>query len=281
MYDLLDNCETNDYFVENLETLLKENNLTKKEFAKEIDMSYVTVVAWLNGRNYPNNDISDKIASYFKISTYELFAKDMEVNDIVRTANKNILRSVFSFNLTQILEQKDIAKNNIAFRINVSSSTFWKWTTGRSLPNSEELDNLCEDLEIDRTDLFILPDHIKREINKNKFQNNNINQEIFTENFQYYLKHSGYTIASLSRETGIIVSTIENWNKKKALPRYNALTTLANAFGVSEMDLINTPRQSLQHWLMKELDGFPESKNQYLLEFVNNIVKDLCALNNK
>lgn len=276
MYDLLDNCETNDYFVENLNNLLMENNLTKKKFAEEIDMSYVSVVAWLNGRNYPNNEISEKIASYFGITAYELFSKDMEVNDIVRTSNKSILRSVFSYNLTRILEEKNRQKVNVAFRIDVPYPTFMRWTIGKGLPSSEDLDRLCEDLEIDRTDLFILPYHIKKEVKK-RYSNNN--QDTFTENFQYYLNQSGHTIASLSRKTGIIVSTIENWNRKKALPRYNALTTLANAFGVSEMDLINTPRQSLQYWVTKELDGFPESKKKYLLDFINNIVKELCVLN--
>ena len=57
-----------DVFIENLNLLIKENNLNKNKLAKECEVPYPTLSSWYGKKNYPNTDSLLKLADFFDVS---------------------------------------------------------------------------------------------------------------------------------------------------------------------------------------------------------------------
>lgn len=57
-----------DVFIENLNLLIKENNLNKNKLAKECEVPYQTLSSWYGKKNYPNTDSLLKLADFFDVS---------------------------------------------------------------------------------------------------------------------------------------------------------------------------------------------------------------------
>lgn len=68
---------TEDNFAQRISTLIKENNITQEQLAKEIGVSRQTINMYSNGRQLPTTDILKKIADYFDI-TPDLLTEPME-----------------------------------------------------------------------------------------------------------------------------------------------------------------------------------------------------------
>lgn len=72
-------------FGKKLEELIKSQNMSVKQFSKEIGVSPKTAQEWIGkeGR-FPNSpDILKKIASLFKITIHELLFDEKDPNDLI------------------------------------------------------------------------------------------------------------------------------------------------------------------------------------------------------
>ena len=57
---------------ENIKHYLKEKNLNVKDFARQLDFKYTTVLDWVNANTYPRIDKIEKMAKYFGIDKSKL-----------------------------------------------------------------------------------------------------------------------------------------------------------------------------------------------------------------
>jgi transcriptional regulator with XRE-family HTH domain len=72
----------------NLNQLLKENEITKSVFSKKIDVNYAKGISYLKGTN-PPIDILIKISEVFEVSIDDLLLKDLSTkNEIVEEENE-------------------------------------------------------------------------------------------------------------------------------------------------------------------------------------------------
>ena len=60
-------------FAGNLDRMLRERGLTQRAFAQAIGISEPMVSKWVNGVNFPEDAVIDRICEYLKIAPVELF----------------------------------------------------------------------------------------------------------------------------------------------------------------------------------------------------------------
>lgn len=61
--------------------------------------------------------------------------------------------------------------------------------------------------------------------------------EVFASNLIYWLQQSDMTQRDLAQRTGLSEASISNYIKKKQAPGFNAIRSIANAFGIQIEDL--------------------------------------------
>lgn len=59
-------------FINNLEYYMSQKGISRKEFAKEVDIPYSTVCSWFNEYKFPHHKSLPAIADYFGVSVTEL-----------------------------------------------------------------------------------------------------------------------------------------------------------------------------------------------------------------
>lgn len=59
----------------------------------------------------------------------------------------------------------------------------------------------------------------------------------FASNLIYWLQQSDMTQRDLAQRTGLSEASISNYIKKKQAPSFNAIRSIANAFGIDIADL--------------------------------------------
>ena len=57
----------------NLEKTLKQQNITKSELARQINVSRQRVNNWTRGKNYPSRNLIRLISAYLKVPIDKLF----------------------------------------------------------------------------------------------------------------------------------------------------------------------------------------------------------------
>lgn len=63
---------SNRFLANNLSYLLVQNNISPKELAEGVNVSYSTVKNWLDAKNYPQTVTLDKLVNYFNCSYRDL-----------------------------------------------------------------------------------------------------------------------------------------------------------------------------------------------------------------
>lgn len=71
-------------FVERLNKLIKENRITKYQFAKDLNLTKQSVLYWCNGVNEPKISYLRMIAVYFDVSADYLLGLEDETGAKVR-----------------------------------------------------------------------------------------------------------------------------------------------------------------------------------------------------
>lgn len=203
--------DTNLIFAKNLNKLLSDAEISRTEFAYFMGVSLCTVVAWLKGRNTPSNDNKEKVADFFHISVYEMYSKDMKIEEYANDSNKTYFKKVVATNLTALFEKNRYNKNQIATILNVPNSKVWNWCEGTYLPSQEYLDKICKMFNIEEKSLYKVSDGIVNEFEKEKTIKESIyKRKVFVENLQFYLKENNLTISNFSKKINIKSSTISN-----------------------------------------------------------------------
>ena len=61
---------------------------------------------------------------------------------------------VFAENLLDVLAKKKLSQNQLAKKIGVSAMSVNKWARGLAMPRNDKIDQLCQVLNIQRSDLL-------------------------------------------------------------------------------------------------------------------------------
>lgn len=66
---------------ENLNRLMKEQGVNRKQLSIDTDIGYTTLSSWITGKAYPRVDKIDQLAQYFGVDSTELTTKHYQYTD--------------------------------------------------------------------------------------------------------------------------------------------------------------------------------------------------------
>ena len=73
--------DSRDVFIHNLNTIMKDRKVSRKDLAKGLNVPYTTLTDWCTGRIFPRVEKINMIAEYFNIKKSDLIEDMMESED--------------------------------------------------------------------------------------------------------------------------------------------------------------------------------------------------------
>ena len=70
-------------FSRNLKRLMDKKQVSRKDIADYLGISYFTVSDWVNGKKYPRMDKVELLANYFGVLKSDLIEEPSEINSLV------------------------------------------------------------------------------------------------------------------------------------------------------------------------------------------------------
>ena len=119
-------------FQERLTELLQDNNLTKQQFAKNINKRLSTLNEYFLNDYYPQIDLAITIANYFGVSLDYLFG----LSDKKENTNKNEKPFFENFDILVKTNKKSIL--NTMLDMNFKESNYYRWKAGK-IPKTNNL----------------------------------------------------------------------------------------------------------------------------------------------
>lgn len=119
-------------FQDRLTELLQYNNLTKQQFAKNINKRLSTINEYFLNDYYPQIDLAITIANYFNVSLDYLFG----LSDKKENTNKNDKPFFDNFNILVKTNKKSIL--NTMLDMNFKESNYYRWKAGK-IPKTNNL----------------------------------------------------------------------------------------------------------------------------------------------
>lgn len=96
------------------------------------------------------------------------------------------------------------------------------------------------------------------------------NMQIFSENFDYYLKRSGELKKEIAETIDVSASTICDWVKCRTYPRMDKIEKLAEHWGISMSDLVEKRsvenayhREKYAQLILDEISNDPKAMELY------------------
>lgn len=124
-------------FQERLNDLLVDNNLSRLQLAKILNISSTTINGYFNKNYYPELNIAINIAKYFNCSLDFLFGiSDSEINT-------NTNRNSFFINLQQLIKENKTSIAKTFKNLNMSEYNYQRWKKGQ-IPKTINLIQIVE-----------------------------------------------------------------------------------------------------------------------------------------
>ena len=84
--------------------------------------------------------------------------------------------------------------------------------------------------------------------------------DIFSENFNRYMKDFGYTQTEVAEAIGVTQQAINTWATGKNVPRIDKVSKLASFFGVRITDLTDRHNPNMEETLQEVFDRRPDMR---------------------
>ncbi len=120
-------------FQERLQDLLIENDLSRLQLAKRIDISFETLNGYFNKDFFPEISIAIKIANYFKCSLDYLMGLSQEYAN----GEKNDL--TFVETVKKLVKENNLSIEKLMKEINLSETNFYRWQRGNNKPSMSSI----------------------------------------------------------------------------------------------------------------------------------------------
>ena len=111
-------------FQERLKDFLIENNLSRLQLSKQLNITSTTINGYFNRNLYPEIHIAKRIADYFNCSLDYLFglSEDIKNNDINNLS--------FIETIKKLLKQKGKSVETAMKELNMSEANYYRWKKG-------------------------------------------------------------------------------------------------------------------------------------------------------
>lgn len=126
-------------FVERLEELMFERNLTRKKFAEISGVDAASVTLYLNERRLPTVENAVKIADFFNCSTDYLLGRE-DVNHGAKFKS----RPPFCQRLKFLKERFNRSAYSIYTGTGISKSSYYEWLSGKRQPSLDNVIRLAD-----------------------------------------------------------------------------------------------------------------------------------------
>lgn len=136
-------------FGERLKQLRIENNMTQEELAQEIGISRSCIANYESQNFNPSIDILEKLVGVFNCSSDFLLGR----NRIKLIENKKT-KTIFVENFNRLLREKKITISKLAKDLNISTSTIYDNSTGKSFPRIQNLEKYAKYLGVEVEELL-------------------------------------------------------------------------------------------------------------------------------
>lgn len=120
-------------FQERLQELLIENDLSRLQLAKKIEISFETLNGYFNKNFYPELSVAIKIANYFNCSLQYL----MGLTDEYKCYDKNELS--FIDTLKNLMKAKNISIEKLMKSLDMSEANYYRWKKNDNKPAMQSL----------------------------------------------------------------------------------------------------------------------------------------------
>ena len=111
-------------FQERLQELLDENNLSRLQLAKSLNISSTTINGYFNNGYYPNIEIAIKMANYFNCSLDFLFGLS-DINDFSNRNNRSFYK-----NLNNLIKTSRVSIAKTMKNLKMSEYSYYRWREG-------------------------------------------------------------------------------------------------------------------------------------------------------
>ena len=128
-------------FQERLTELLQDNNLTKQQFAKNINKRLSTINEYFLNDYYPQAELAITIAKYFKISLDYLFG----LSDKKENTNNN--NKPFFENFDTLVKNNKKSILNTMLGMNFKEANYYRWKSGL-IPKTNNLLTIAKYFDI-------------------------------------------------------------------------------------------------------------------------------------
>ena len=128
-------------FQERLQELLVDNNLSRLQLAKALNISSTTINGYFNNDYYPEISIAVKIANHFNCSLDFLFG----LSDISDFSNRN--NNSFFENFNNLIKESGISISKTMKNLKMSEFNYYRWRDGL-LPKTVNLIDLAKYFDV-------------------------------------------------------------------------------------------------------------------------------------
>ncbi len=141
--------EINEFFKNKLKELLKQRNMTYREFGEAMNLKPSTISMWNSGRSLPRMDVLEKIAEYFNVSPSYLIgwntwddAIDFKIEKLIQELSKKDLNQDEISSLARKIETLFEEQKQIENAIKENASNNFVASFDRDEYTSEELEEI-------------------------------------------------------------------------------------------------------------------------------------------
>ena len=128
-------------FQERLQELLVENDLSRLQLAKSLNISSTTINGYFNKGYYPKIEIAIGMADYFNCSLDFLFG----LSDVSDFSNRN--KNSFFDNLNELIKLSKTSIAQTMKNLKMSEYNYYRWRDGL-LPKTINLIDLAKDFDV-------------------------------------------------------------------------------------------------------------------------------------
>ena len=128
-------------FQERLQELLVENDLSRLQLAKSLNISSTTINGYFNNDYYPKIEIAINMANYFNCSLDFLFG----LSDVSDFSNRN--NNTFFDNLNNLIKSSKTSIAQTMKNLKMSEYNYYRWRDGL-LPKTVNLIDLAKYFDV-------------------------------------------------------------------------------------------------------------------------------------
>lgn len=129
-------------FQDRLEELLIENNMSKNQLSKIVDVRPDTIYGYYRRKLLPEINIAKRIADYFNCSLDYLFG----LTEITTNNDKNDLS--FADTIKNLIKENGKSVEKTMKELNISDRTYYRWQSGESKPLTSILITLAKYFDV-------------------------------------------------------------------------------------------------------------------------------------